>query len=140
MERFSDDPSRFEPGATLHHEDGRILTVSSARGHRDRFLVSFEGVVDRTGAEGLRGTIYVEGAELRELTDGEYWPDDLIGCVLVSPDDRELGRVADVTSNPAHDLLVLEDGSMVPMVGEIVTGIDLEARRISVDPPEGLIG
>ena len=43
---------------------------------------------------------------------------------------------------PAQDLLVLDtpDGErLVPFVKEIVTEVDVEAGRVTVDPPEGLL-
>ena len=46
-----------------------------------------------------------------------------------------LGRVTAVEANPAHDLLVLEGGTLVPMVFLVRT----EPGRVVVDLPEGLL-
>lgn len=141
--RISDDPRRFDPGARLHHEDGRTLTVESARDHRNRFLVKFEGVNGRTEAEGLRGALYVPESEVRELEGGEFWEQDLEGLAAVhAGTGAALGTVAYVQPGPAQDLLVLDtpDGErLVPFVSEIVVEVDVEAGRVVVDPPEGLL-
>jgi hypothetical protein len=43
--------------------------------------------------------------------------------------------VAALQANPAHDLLVLEDGALVPVVFVVERG----EGRIVVDPPAGLL-
>lgn len=137
--RISDDPRRFQPGSRLLRSDGTELVIVSARPHRDRFLVRFEGVDSRTAAESLRGPLYVPGTERRDLEEDEYWPDDLVGCTVVTVSGKSAGIVSDVTGNAAQDLLVLDSGALIPMVKEIVMAVDLETRTITVDPPEGLL-
>jgi 16S rRNA processing protein RimM len=40
-----------------------------------------------------------------------------------------------VEANPAHDLLVLESGALVPMVFVV----EQSEGRVVIDPPEGLL-
>jgi len=136
--KISDDPKRFEPGAELHHEDGRVLTVESARPHRDRFLVKFAGVEDRASAQAARGALYVDPEDRRTLDQDEYWPDDLIGCNVLDTQGSLLGVVTDVTSNAAQDLLIVDGKNYVPMVAALVVSVDVASKEIVVDPPEGL--
>ena len=52
--------------------------------------------------------------------------------------ERALGRrpgVLAVEANPAHDLLVLEGGGLVPMVFVV----EHEGDRVVIDPPDGLL-
>ena len=140
--RISDDPHRFDPGATLLHEDGRELTVRSSRSHRDRFLVRFEEAFDRESAQALRGALYVDPSAVRELDESEFWEGDLVGCRVVLADGSEVGEVSDVIVRPAQDLLQIETPRgqrLVPFVGEIVTEVDPETRVVTIDPPEGLL-
>jgi ribosomal 30S subunit maturation factor RimM len=46
-----------------------------------------------------------------------------------------LGRVAEVQANPAHDILVLDDGTLVPFVFVV----EQERGVLVVDPPDGLL-
>lgn len=140
--RISDDPHRFDPGATLLHEDGRELTVRSSRSHRDRFLVHFEGAIDRESAQALRGALYVDPSDARELDESEFWEGDLVGCRVVLADGTDIGEVSDVIVRPAQDILQIETARgqrLVPFVGDIVTEVDAERRRVTIDPPEGLL-
>ncbi|MGH2736364.1 MAG: ribosome maturation factor RimM [Actinomycetota bacterium] len=142
MVPISDDPHRWDPGARLVHEDGRTLTVESSHRHRgSRLLVKFAGVEGRAEAEGLRGPVYVESAERRVLEEGEFWQADLVGCAVVDADGLALGEVTSVTEGAAQDLLEVatpRGSRLVPLVEAIVVTVDVEARRITVEPPEGL--
>ena len=138
---ISDDPRRFEPGSKLLHEDGRTLTVESSRKHRDRVMVRFEGFASRESAETLRGALFIDAADVRELADDEYWPDELVGCSVIDLEGNIIGTVESVIEGRAHDLFQVstEHGeSLVPVVKEIVRDIDTSARRIVIDPPQGL--
>lgn len=140
--RISDDPHRFDPGSSLLHEDGRTLIVESARTHRNRFLVKFEGVTSRDDAEGLRGALYVPAEMKRDLDGGEYWADDLVGCRVALADGAQVGVAREVMPGTAHDLLVVDTDRgerLIPMVAAIVTNVDLDRRVIVIDPPEGLL-
>ena len=125
------------------HEDGRSLVVTSAHDHRNRFLVKFEGYDDREAAETLRGPLYVPGDEARDLEAGEFWEHDLEGLEVVhARTGAPVGTVAHVVEGPAQDLLVLDTPAgerMVPLVAEIVVNVDVDAGRVEVDPPEGLL-
>jgi 16S rRNA processing protein RimM len=139
---ISDDPRRFAPGSRLFHENGRELVVSSARRHRDRYLIAFHGIESRDDAEGLRGALYVDAADLRELEEGEFWTRDIIGLEVFGARGERVGTVTDVRPGSAQDLLVVETDRgqrLVPMVAEIVTGVDVEGGQVTIDPPAGLL-
>ena len=125
----SDRPERTEPGTTLF-ADERPLVIESARPVRAGWVIRFRGVDDRDAAEALRGAVL--SAEPLDVDD--VFAHDLIGCAVEDTNGRALGTVTAIQPNPAHDLLVLEDGALVPIVF-LVTN---EPGRVVVDPPEGL--
>ncbi len=119
------------------------MTVASSHVHvGTRFLVRFEGVDSRESAEQLRGALYTRDLERRALGDDEYWQKDLVGCTVITSDGASVGEVTGVVEAPAQDLLVVvtERGErMIPLVKAIVPEVDVSARRIVIDPPEGLL-
>jgi 16S rRNA processing protein RimM len=144
VEAVTNRAERFAAGSVLWAGD-RPLPIRRAGRHggpdpagrmsRDRWIVSFEGIDDRTTAERLRGTV-LSGDPLPGDDDaGELWVHELVGSELVDPSGRALGRVAAVEANPASDLLVLESGALVPMVFVVEAG----GGRVVVDPPAGLL-
>lgn len=124
---------RFAPGSTLYLDD-RALVIASARPHQDRWLIRFEGVDDRTAAEALRGQL-VTAEPLGDAADGELWVHELIGAEVRDKAGTRLGVVTAVEANPAHDLLVLDGGALVPIVFVVAQ----EAGVVTVDVPEGLL-
>ena len=103
-------------------------------GTEDRPILRLRGVGDRAGAEALReADLFVDRAAAPALPEGEYWPEDLEGCSVLTPDGRELGIVAAMRALPSCEVLEVGD-LLVPMVADAVVDIDLDARRIVVDP------
>ena len=140
--RISDDPHRFEAGARLIHEDGRELFVTASRAHRDRFLVRFEGITDRSGAEELRGALFVPEHEARSLDEGEFWMHELEGFDVMLSDGSPVGTLDRVDPGAAQDLLAVSTPRgerLVPYVTDIVVAVDRDARTITIDPPTGLL-
>jgi 16S rRNA processing protein RimM len=129
----SDRPERHAPGAVLYAGE-RTLVVETARPHQGRWLLRFAGVTDRDAAVALRGTLL--HAEPIDGEPDEWWVDELVGADVVDTGGRRHGRVVALEANPAHDLLVLDDGTLVPVVFIVERG----ERRVVVDPPDGLLG
>lgn len=123
---------RFEPGAQLFAGD-RPVTVASARRHRQGWLVRFVGVEDRDGAEELRGCVLsgepIPGPD-RELRSAHA----LVGASVRTSAGRGLGTVTAVEPNPAHDLLVLDSGLLVPLPFVV----EADESTVTVELPEGL--
>jgi 16S rRNA processing protein RimM len=110
----SDYPERrLARGSHLWAGD-REVVVETTRPHQDRWLVQFAGVVDRTGAEQLAGrTLTAEPIDDPEA----LWVHELVGSRVVEAGSGiEHGQVVAVVANPAHELLELESGHLVPIV------------------------
>jgi len=134
---------RFVPGARLATSAGRDLVVVRSRRHHGRLIVAFEGCTDRDAAEQLRGSeLRVPAAERRELEDDEYWPEELVGIVVVDRHGNRLGWVDSVVLGEVQDRLVVatSDGRLVevPFVDEIVADLHPSGGFAVIDPPEGL--
>lgn len=130
----SERSERVKPGAVLYAGE-REVVVASARRHRDRWLLRFEDVEDRNGAAALRGAV-LSGAPLEDRGEGgELWVHDVVGAEVRDRAGQLLGCVSMVEPNPAHDLLVLDDGALVP------AAFVVEHRRglVVVDLPPGLL-
>jgi 16S rRNA processing protein RimM len=131
MMLITDRVERLQPGSRLR-VGSTWLTVATARDAGTRWLVHFEGVDDRTVAERhANRTVLAE--PLAERGEGLY-VDELVGSQVVGVDGTDHGTCVAVVDNPAHDLLELADGSLVPVVF-VVSAVD---GVVTIDPPEGL--
>ncbi|NIA26222.1 MAG: ribosome maturation factor RimM [Gammaproteobacteria bacterium] len=138
----SDYPERFVRGATFNTEIDTTLTVRSIRVHKGAILVAFEGITDRSAAEGLRGTtLFITVDERRQLEDEEFWPEDLEGLDVRDPQGRLLGRITEVIVGDVQDRLLVRSGDRVvevPFVKELVPDVRPESGFVTVVPIEGL--
>ena len=137
---------RFRPGAELFIERaGRVegLRVTTARFHRERPVIGIDGIETMNDAETLAGyELRVPIDRLATLPPGTFYRHDLIGCRVETGDGRAVGLVSDVEGTMAGSLLVVDgaDGEvLIPLVSHICTVVEPAARRIVIDPPEGLI-
>jgi len=143
----TDEPERrFAIGnRLLVAESERWLVIESARHHGSRLCLHFAGIDDRTAAESLTGLLLeVERAPGERPADpDEYYDDALIGLAVVTQDGEPIGVVAEVLHLPAQDVLAVATAEgrevLVPFVSEIVPDVDLEAGRVVVHPPDGLL-
>jgi len=118
------------------------VRLTDARPHGGRWLVTLEGVADRTAAERLRGgDLAVPRSELPHMDEGGYLLRDLVGAALVEGGET-LGTVRDVYDLPAGPMLSVDvEGRerLVPFDAGFVVSLDLEAGAIHVELPEGLL-
>lgn len=132
VELLTNRTERMAAGTTLATDDGGSLRIETSRPHQHRWIVAFDGVVGREGAEALRGKVL--RAEALDDPDA-LWVHELVGADVVDTTGTALGTVAAVEANPAADLLVLDGGGLVPLT--FVVGH--EPGRVTVDPPPGLL-
>ncbi|MBE8526793.1 ribosome maturation factor RimM [Amycolatopsis sp. H6(2020)] len=165
VQLLTDDPeTRFARGEVLILEPDSplapsgTLTVAGARWNKSILVLRFEEVSDRNGAEALRNHHLLIDTEEAEETEG-YYEHELTGLAVYAVDPEEwaragedpararlgepVGMVTGLQTLPTQDLLAvtLADGSesLVPFVAEIVPEVDLEAGRIVITPPPGLL-
>lgn len=153
VQTHTDDPlARYVPGTVFATQAQagtgvpRQLTLATARKHREVWLLGFDEIPDRTGAESLRGTQLLLDQDAFEdggADDDEGWYEhDLVGLAVHDPSGAVLGEVTGLVIGAVQDLLEVRLSDrrevLVPFVGAIVTEVDTEAGRVVVDAPAGL--
>lgn len=115
--------------------------------HKGGIVLHFAGVDSISAAEALAGlAVVVPRAERTALGQDEAYVGDLIGCMLVDVAGAEpvqVGAIEDVdrTAGPVALLVVGRDQEeiLVPFAKSYLCKIDLEARRVEMALPEGLL-
>jgi len=141
---FAED--RFVAGATFWTRSARgdeQLVVATARMQGTRPVVLFEGYARIEDVERLAGLeLRVPEDTLQPLGEGTYYQHQLVGCMVETTDGERLGEVARVEGGAAGSLLVIDGPRgeiLIPLAMDITTTIDVEAKRIVVNPPDGLL-
>ena len=137
---------RFKVGNDLFvNRGGRIeaLRITAARIQQGRPVIAIEGIGDMDTARGLAGLEFrVPADSLPELPEGTFYHHDLVGSRVETVGGQVVGTVSKVEGERGISRLVVqgERGEvLIPLVVDICTTIDPVARRIVVDPPEGLL-
>ena len=153
VQPLTDHPEEtYTPGVVLSFgrrtDDGPTpdlppLRIRASRPFRKGYLVSFDGLDDRTQAEALRGAYaYREASEVEPPAEGEIFHHELVGMEVVLRGGERLGEVSHLFELQPADLLEVrgpEKEYLIPFLDRIVVEIDAERRRVIVDPPDGLL-
>lgn len=127
VENGSDDPERYAVGTTLL-VGGRAAKVVESKRSGGRPVIRLDREVERADA------IEVELASLPSPQEGSYYAFQLVGLEVHEAGGPLLGRVVEITTNPANDVLELDTGLSLPLVDACVQKVDLVAGRILVQP------
>jgi 16S rRNA processing protein RimM len=147
-EVLTDFPERFENldrvTAVLPNGERRDLILENAWFQKERVVLKFTGLGTVEDAEALRDAeICIDESEAVELEEGEFFDWQLEGCEAVSIEGEPVGKVREVLRTGGTEVLVVDtaDGRevLIPFAESICTEVDIEGKRITVDPPEGLL-
>jgi 16S rRNA processing protein RimM len=127
VEDASEDPERFAVGATLFvgGQPAEIVETKRAGG---RPVIRLDRETERGDA------IEVERGDLPPTEEGSYYAFQLVGLEVHEEGGALLGRVVEISTNPANDVLELDTGLALPLVDACVQEVDLAAGRIVVQP------
>lgn len=126
-----------EAGATEHE-------VLSTRRHREQLLIKLSDIPTRDEAALQRGKLLmVTLADAVPLEEGEFYLYQIIGAEVVSEDGEVLGTLKEVLETGANDVYVVTGGMrgevLLPDIPEVILDVDVNAQRITVALPPGLL-
>jgi 16S rRNA processing protein RimM len=146
---LTDFPERFEwleeliavfPGGRRER-----LALEGQWLHGDRVVLKFKGFDTPEAAAALNGCeLAVPESEAVELEEGEFYDWQLEGSRVETVEGRDVGTVREVlhTGGEAPVLVIRDEGgreNLVPLAESICVEIDVDAKLIRVDAPEGLL-
>ena len=140
--RTDDADLRFAVGNEVILENGKKLIIKSSRWHNQVLLLSFDGISDRNQIEELRDQLISAEVDTSAMAPGEYHYQQLIGSQVFLQSGDQVGVVGEIVKLPGQDLLSVDKGGsqvLVPMVKQIIISIDVAAKKIVINPPEGLL-
>lgn len=116
------------------------LRIVNAREQGDGVVATAQDIVDRNGAEALKGArVFVARSSFPTPDENEFYWVDLIGLEVANRDAVELGRVVGLIETGPHCVLRIQPADaqaeevLVPFVDVYVDRVDMPGRRIHVD-------
>lgn len=147
---YTDSPDRFddlyevwlEVDSGKPHERVR-KRLEDVWEHKGRKVLKFEGVDSISDAEPLAGRwVTIPADQAVKLPEGTYFNHDLVGCAVSGLDGTLIGKVSKVLEIAGNTQLVVRGGGreyLIPAVKSICLDISIPDKRITIDPPEGLL-
>jgi len=108
--------------------------VVSGKSRGGGIVAALDGCEDRDEALVLKGTrIAIAASQLKPVDEDEFYWRDLIGLKVVDHSGIDFGLVTELMETGANDVMVLEDGSLIPFTRQTVLSVDMATGVIQVD-------
>ncbi|MEE0510594.1 MAG: ribosome maturation factor RimM [Peptococcaceae bacterium] len=147
IEPLTDNPDRYYLLKQVYVEDRKkkyvLYDIESVRFHKGNVLVKLAGIDDMDAAKALKNQhLAINKCDRMPLEEGAYYIDDLIG-LSVFENDEQIGTLKDVLQPGANDVYVLESDIYpdlyIPAIKSVILKINLDAKRMDVKLPKGLV-
>ncbi len=143
---LTDNPARFKIGNSFRLNppiaDRETVEIIGIKEKRGQPVALFSGCEDRSAAEALNGSeLFVKDTDAVK-PDDTYWVHDLIGCEVVTTGGQSLGEIQEIQRTGGNDIyVVVREGKthLIPAIHQVVKEIDINKRRIEIEPLPGLL-
>jgi len=152
---FTDYPNTFRCGDLIYLDEDCIKEIAIENvielNNKSRTVFKFFNYSSRNEAEKLRDCLlFRREKDKPEIGEDNYWVDDIIDCLVYSPDKNIIGKVKNVENFPSNDSLVVEientstnsitaDKSkknpgiiIIPMIEDFILDIDIKNKKITL--------
>ena len=152
---FTDYPNTFKCGDLIYLDEDCIKEIVIENvielNNKSRTVFKFFNCSSRSEAEKIRGCLlFRREKDKPEIGKDNYWVDDIIDCLVYSPDKNIIGKVKNVENFPSNDSLIVElentgtnnkstDKSkinphiiIIPMIEDFILDIDIKNKKITL--------
>ena len=131
-------------GPVTDENGERMFELEAKRMTKTQVVARIKGVMDRNAAEALQGLrVYILREVMPPTAEDEFYCEDLVGLSAETVDGKSLGNVLSLQEFGAGEMLEIGrrrgGTTLVPFTKDIVPRVDLEAKRVLIDPPPGLL-
>ncbi|KXG43683.1 ribosome maturation factor RimM [Tepidibacillus decaturensis] len=141
---------RFKKGNQIfigseNHPNQQSAKIQSAKPYKNLYLVKLEGYDNINQVEKYKGLyMWISKEQQHDLEEGEFYFHQIIGCKVYSTDGEEIGTVTEILSPGANDVWVVKDATskkeiLIPYVELIVKEVNVNEKKIIIEPIEGLL-
>ena len=144
---FTDTPDYYLKKKLFFLEKEGILSalnIISINKSKNCWIILFDEIHSRNDAEAIKGCrLLLPDNHLRPLEANEFFLHNIIGCRVEDQKGRILGKITDIMETGANNVYEVSNGSsvfLVPDVPHVVLEMNVETKRMVIDPLPGLIG
>ena len=140
------DVERFSDLKKIYIGDSKKeVHLRTVRYHKGFPIIGFEEFEDINHILCFKDQlIYVDDKDRIILPEDHYFLYDLLDCEVFDTTNNKIGHIIDVLQNVSNDVYVIKDEIshkeyLVPAVKQFIKLVDVENKRIVIDPIEGMI-
>lgn len=139
VDMLTDFPERFRELRSVYVGASHAAhRVEGSRMHAGRILLRLSGLDTPEAADALRGAeIFVPRSQAAVLPPGHFYLEEAIGLAVETTDGKELGPVTDVLKTGSNEVFVVGSGTqavLIPVISGAIAELDLDQRRVVVEP------
>jgi 16S rRNA processing protein RimM len=138
----TDFPQRFAPSSKIYI-NRQPTTIDSAEWHKGKVIIKLNQIDTIEAAQRLRGQpIEIHHRQLYALPEEQYYHFQIIGLEVWTTQGELLGNITKILTAESNDNYVVSGAKgeiLIPAIEDVVKSIDLDSRRITIEPIEGLL-
>ena len=143
----TDDPERFRKLKKVYLDTGKDympLKVTGIKFFKNQVIRKFQEFQDINEIEKYRGKdLLIDREQAVPLAENENFIVDLIDMDVYDEEEKRLGTLTDVLQTGANDVYVVETDEgkeiLLPAIPSCILDVDVEAAKMIVRIPEGLL-
>ena len=143
---LTDDKNRFNNLKTVYLGENKVkVEIENVKYHKDLVILKFKEFNDINDILSFKEDyIYIDEEERVKLPENHFFIYDIVGCQVFNADGGKIGIITDVLQSASNDVYVVKDDLknkeyMIPAVKEFFINIDIDNKKIYINPIEGMI-
>jgi 16S rRNA processing protein RimM len=146
LNAFNPTTSALCPGVEVFLAHGgrqSVHHIEASSQHKKQFLIKLRDINSiEDAARYVGSTLAVGEAALEALEPRQYYHYQIVGFEVYQLNGNRVGTISSTLSTPGGELYVVQGVAkehLIPAVREIIEQVDFDARKIIINPPEGLL-
>ena len=140
---LTDFPEHLSEQKTIYLGEPPVPhALMGVRLHRGQLIIRLANCHDRESADFYREQlVQIEAQTAAPLPPGMYYHHQLVGLAVYTEEGEHLGELAEVLETGANDVYVVKGPQgelLLPVIADVIRGVDLEAHRLTVHLLDGL--
>lgn len=143
---LTDDINRFDSLETVYLGDNKQkVKIEKVRYHKGLVILKFKEFGNINQVLKFKGEyIYIDKEDRVELPEDHFFIFEIVDCIVYDTKGEKIGIVTDVLQYSSNDVYVVKDHErnkeyLIPAVKEFIVDIDINNKKIIIDPIEGMI-
>ncbi|WP_069649678.1 ribosome maturation factor RimM [Caloranaerobacter ferrireducens] len=139
---LTDDMTRFEELEYVYVEKQKI-EIEDVWYKKNFVMLKFKGFDNINDVLCFKGKyVYVDKENAIELPEDTYFIFQIIGLNVYLKNGKFLGEIKDVIQTGSNDVYVVKNDNreyLIPAIKEVIKEINLDDKKVIIDPLEGMI-